>query len=64
MFQAIKHAYGGNSGVSSEFFGWTVLVLASASELETEARPRKEKKDENRDDDLGVSGRKEIRHTA
>lgn len=51
--------YWTNSGTSfggqgTEFFGWSVLVLVSASEREVGARLVKGEKDEKRDKGLGV----------
>jgi hypothetical protein len=47
-------AGGGGKGHGFEFFGWSVPVLISASELEAVARPRKVEKDEVRSDALGT----------
>lgn len=45
--------YKGAFSSSSEFFGWGVLVLISASELE--AQPAKgERRDESSDETLGI----------
>ena len=41
-----------------EFFGWSVLVLVSASELEGEMR--RGENDESSNENLGVSVRKQI----